>query len=65
MRNFKDKIEKKVLKYNSYDYIIEGHFHQGEVFIFSKMIYVNIPSLACGGDYTIFKKGYFSIKNFI
>ncbi len=56
--NFKE-ITQKRLKYYSSDIIIEGHFHQGNEYIFKDKRYKNIPSLTCSKQYTKLKDNVF------
>jgi len=51
--DFEDLVKKRILNFKE-DVIIEGHYHQGKQFIFDKKEYINIPSLACGGEYGVF-----------
>ncbi len=55
---FEKLVEKKVQNYQA-DIIIEGHFHQGKSFLKEGKKYVNIPSLFCQKEFTVFKDGVF------
>lgn len=46
----KAKIERISKTYN-YDFLIEGHFHQGKVYDFDAKKYINIPSFACNKSF--------------
>ena len=61
LNNFNKFICKRIKSYNSFlptDLIIEGHFHQG----YRGKKYINVPSLACGNQYMIYKNKQFSFN---
>ena len=54
--NFKELAEAKVYRYNGLckaDIVIEGHYHQGDIFELGSQKYVNVPSFACEQSYFI------------
>ena len=54
--NFKELAEAKVYRYNGLckaDIVIEGHYHQGDIFELDSQKYVNVPSFACEQSYFI------------
>ena len=54
--NFKELAEAKVYRYNGIckaDIVIEGHYHQGDIFELGSQKYVNVPSFACEQSYFI------------
>lgn len=54
MKNFEEIVLKRVKNYDS-DIIIEGHYHQGDIYNFDKKEYINIPSLCCQKKYIVIK----------
>lgn len=50
MNNFEKIIENRIENYDC-DLVVEGHFHQGDEFIFVNKRYKNIPSLTCSKEY--------------
>lgn len=54
MKNFEEIVSKRIKNYNS-DIIIEGHYHQGDIYNFDNKKYINIPSLCCQKKYVIIK----------
>jgi len=59
--NFDEFTSKRIKSYNSFfhtDLIIEGHFHQGYI----SKTYINVPSLACGNQYMLYKNKQFSLN---
>jgi UDP-2,3-diacylglucosamine hydrolase len=50
MNNFKQIVEKRIKNYNT-DIVIEGHYHQGDIYNINNKKYVNIPSLCCQKEY--------------
>ena len=54
MGNFKQLIEKRLENYNT-DIVIEGHYHQGDIYNINNKKYVNIPSLCCQKEYVKIK----------
>ncbi|MBR8463536.1 UDP-2,3-diacylglucosamine diphosphatase [Campylobacter sp. faydin G-24] len=52
--NFKDYISTKMQHYNA-KFIIEGHYHQGEIFDIKDKIYINLPLFAYDQSYFIVK----------
>ena len=56
--DFIEFVENRIYNYNT-DLIIEGHFHQG----YQDDKYINLPSLACTEEYTIFKNNQFSFNS--
>ncbi|WP_169942131.1 metallophosphoesterase [Campylobacter sp. RM15925] len=50
--NFKNLAAKRVANYTE-EIIIEGHFHQGDIFEFQNQQYINVPSFACEQSYFI------------
>ena len=51
MDTFKSIVTKRIDHYKT-DIIIEGHYHQGDIFYIKDKQYVNIPSLCCNQMYT-------------
>lgn len=49
---FEKHAQKRVSHYKE-DIVIEGHFHQGKQYEFSKRRYINIPSLTCSKEYSV------------
>ena len=50
MNNFKQIVEKRIKNYNT-DIVIEGHYHQGDIYNINNKKYINIPSLCCQKEY--------------
>jgi UDP-2,3-diacylglucosamine hydrolase len=50
MKDFDSFAKRRLANYQA-DIVIEGHFHQGKIFITDKQTYVNIPSLCCNKKY--------------
>jgi len=44
------RVSKLSKKFN-FDYIVEGHFHQGKKYIYDNKIYINISSFACNKSF--------------
>lgn len=59
--DFKALINKKIANYEA-DYIIEGHYHQGDFINFEKKVYINIPSLLCSNEYVVLNNDFQKIK---
>jgi UDP-2,3-diacylglucosamine hydrolase len=58
IKNFKEIVENR-MEYYKADIVIEGHFHEGKTYEFGERRYINIPSLACGKKYIIYKDSEF------
>lgn len=58
MKNFEEIVSKRVKNYNS-DIVIEGHYHQGDIYNFNNKKYINIPSLCCQKKYVVIKNTEF------
>ena len=58
MKNFEEIVSKRVKNYNS-DIVIEGHYHQGDIYYFDNKKYINIPSLCCQKKYVVIKNTEF------
>lgn len=54
MNNFKQIVEKRIKNYNT-DIVIEGHYHQGDIYNINNKKYINIPSLCCQKEYVKIK----------
>lgn len=54
MNNFKEIVERRIKNYNT-DIVIEGHYHQGDIYNINNKKYINIPSLCCQKEYTKLK----------
>ncbi|BCX78807.1 metallophosphoesterase [Campylobacter sp. 19-13652] len=54
IENFSQIADEKMQKYSD-EIVIEGHFHQGEIFKFKDRIYANVPSFACQCRYFVVK----------
>lgn len=54
MNNFKQIVEKRIKNYKT-DIVIEGHYHQGDIYNINNKKYVNIPSLCCQKEYVKIK----------
>ena len=50
MQDFESLVTKRINNYKT-DIVIEGHYHQGSVFVIENKKYVNIPSLCCDNKY--------------
>ena len=55
--DFEVYIKNRVKKFQDFDYdiFLEGHYHQGDVFDFDKLRYINISSFACSKSFFIVK----------
>ncbi|MBU0924617.1 metallophosphoesterase [bacterium] len=53
MNNFKKIVSKRLENYDT-DIVIEGHYHQGDIYNINEKIYINIPSLCCQNKYIVF-----------
>lgn len=51
IKNFKEIVEKRLKNYDT-DIVIEGHYHQGNIYNINNKKYINIPSLCCEKKYT-------------
>ncbi len=60
IENF-EKIVLDIKKYYPKNLIIEGHFHQGEIY----KNYIALPSFACSREYAIFKNSQIEFKKYI
>ncbi len=56
--NFQEFAKKRLLHYSS-DIIVEGHFHQGQVYKTKDKLYVNVPSLCCDKKYFVLHNNEF------
>jgi UDP-2,3-diacylglucosamine hydrolase len=59
MNNFKHIVSKRLDNYNT-DIVIEGHYHQGDIYNIDSKKYINIPSLCCQNKYIVFYNLKFS-----
>jgi len=50
IKNYENIVKKRTNNYKS-DIIIEGHYHQGDIYTINNQKYVNIPSLCCSNKY--------------
>jgi len=50
MNNFEQIVTKRLKNYNT-DVVIEGHYHQGDIYVIDNKKYINIPSLCCQNKY--------------
>ncbi|MDO5045208.1 UDP-2,3-diacylglucosamine diphosphatase [Campylobacter sp.] len=50
--NFKNLAAKRIQNYTD-EIVIEGHFHQGDIFEFQNQQYINVPSFACERSYFV------------
>ena len=50
MNNFEEIVHKRIKNYNT-DIVIEGHYHQGDIYNIENKKYINIPSLCCQKTY--------------
>ena len=48
--NFEKIVLKRLKNYNT-DIVIEGHYHQGDIYNINNKKYINIPSLCCQKEY--------------
>ena len=53
MNSFKQIVSKRLENYDT-DIVIEGHYHQGDIYNINEKIYINIPSLCCQNKYIVF-----------
>lgn len=54
IKNFQEIIQQRLLnKEFDCDYIVEGHFHQGEEFLIKNQKYINVNSFACNQSYLV------------
>ncbi len=51
--NFRELIERRIKHFqqNSFEVLIEGHFHQNQMFEFDELTYINIGAFACNERY--------------
>lgn len=51
--NFEDIIKAKLQHYplDGVDYVVEGHYHQGNIFVMNSVKYINFTSFACNQSY--------------
>ena len=59
---FKSLVTKRINNYKT-DIIIEGHYHQGDIFEIEDKKYVNIPSLCCSNSYVRIENFNFKGEN--
>ena len=50
--NFKELISKHIMGFEA-DIVIEGHYHQGEIFDICNRLYINLPCFACEQSYFV------------
>ena len=50
--NFKELISRHILGFEA-DIVIEGHYHQGEIFDICNRLYINLPCFACEQSYFV------------
>ncbi|MBP7769541.1 MAG: metallophosphoesterase [Aliarcobacter sp.] len=50
MNNFEQIVEKRLKNYKT-NIVIEGHYHQGDIYNIDNKKYINIPSLCCQKTY--------------
>lgn len=62
MNNFKHIVTRRLNNYNT-DIIIEGHYHQGNIYNIDNKKYINIPSLCCQNKYIVFSNLEFNEKS--
>ena len=62
MKNFEEIVSKRLNNYNS-DIVIEGHYHQGDIYHFDNKEYINIPTLCCQKEYIVIKNFEFKGEN--
>ncbi|NWF66261.1 MAG: metallophosphoesterase [Campylobacterales bacterium] len=59
IENFKNIVDKRVFKYLSFnkniEYIIEGHFHQNQIFKYNNLIYQNLSAFDCNKSFFVVK----------
>ena len=53
MKNFKEIVSKRLRNYDT-NIVIEGHYHQGDIYFIDEKKYINIPSLCCENKYVVF-----------
>jgi len=55
IKNFENLISSKIENYNATknSYIVEGHYHQNQIFSINNINYINLPSFACNQSYFI------------
>ena len=53
MNSFKQIVSKRLENYDT-DIVIEGHYHQGDIYNIDGKKYINIPSLCCQNKYIVF-----------
>jgi len=58
MRDYESLAKRRASNYET-DMIIEGHYHQGDIFEFEDKKYINIPSLCCSNKYSRLIDGSF------
>ncbi|MDR2100727.1 MAG: UDP-2,3-diacylglucosamine diphosphatase [Campylobacteraceae bacterium] len=49
MEDFENIAARKILSYQKCDFIVEGHYHQNQMFVSKKCTYINLGAFACGG----------------
>ena len=54
MKNFEHIVSKRIKSYKT-DIIVEGHYHQGDIYNIDEKKYINIPSLCCQKKYVVIK----------
>lgn len=59
--NFKELMSYHLRGYNA-NIVIEGHFHQGEIFYVKDKFYINLPSFACEQRYFVVEYAHEKIK---
>ena len=62
MKNFEHIVSKRIKSYKT-DIIVEGHYHQGDIYNIDEKKYINIPSLCCQKSFTRFKNKTFLNEN--
>jgi UDP-2,3-diacylglucosamine hydrolase len=60
MKDFDSFAKRRLANYQA-DIVIEGHFHQGKIFILDKQTYVNIPSLCCNKKYFLLDEKFIGV----
>lgn len=60
--DFEKIVEKRLDNYES-NIVIEGHYHQGNRYVFENKEYINVPSLCCQKSYTRFRNKEFVNKS--
>lgn len=61
MKDFNTFAKRRLSNYES-DIVIEGHFHQGKSYEEENKLYINIPSLCCSKNYTIFDEKFITTQ---